>query len=136
MGSSFGYWVDGDIYLVCVFNAGLFDNYYCNNKANNISNWYNVNNKLSKLINKPLFVFDVNEYILIPLFSLCKLMSYSFDVIHSIGFYSLGIKLDAIPGRINIINHVKLLYKGSHIGKCFELCGQGHPGMLELMVVQ
>jgi len=30
-----------------------------------------------------------------------RLFVYSFDVIHTIAFYALGIKIDAIPGRIN-----------------------------------
>ena len=55
---------------------------------------------------------------------------FSFDVIHSIGFYSFGSKVDAIPGRINLACTLRFLGKGEHRGFCFELCGQGHSSML------
>ena len=46
------------------------------------------------------------------------------------GFYSWGIKIDAIPGRINVASTLRLLWKGEYRGKCFELRGQGHVVML------
>jgi heme/copper-type cytochrome/quinol oxidase subunit 2 len=51
-------------------------------------------------------------------------------VIHSLGFYSFGIKIDAIPGRINLVSTLRSINKGEHRGFCFELCGQGHFTML------
>ena len=51
-------------------------------------------------------------------------------MIHSLGFYSFGIKIDAIPGRINLADTLRSLFKGEHRGFCFELCGQGHSSML------
>ena len=59
----------------------------------------------------------------------------SFDVIHTLGLYSWGIKIDAIPGRINLATTLRLLWKGEYRGKCFELCGQGHLSMLIKTVV-
>ena len=55
---------------------------------------------------------------------------FSFDVIHSLGFYCFGIKIDAIPARINLGSTLRSLFKGEHRGFCFELCGQGHSSML------
>jgi cytochrome c oxidase subunit 2 len=47
------------------------------------------------------------------------------DVIHSWTVPSFGIKLDAIPGRLNSailsINRIGVFY-----GQCSELCGVGH----------
>ena len=51
-------------------------------------------------------------------------------MIHSLGFYSFGIKIDAIPGRINLVSTLRSINKGEHRGFCFELCGQGHFTML------
>ena len=51
-------------------------------------------------------------------------------MIHSLGFYCFGIKIDAIPGRINLASTLRSLFKGEHRGFCFELCGQGHSSML------
>ena len=44
----------------------------------------------------------------------------------SIDVYCFGIKIDAIPGRINLASTLRSLFKGEHRGFCFELCGQGH----------
>ena len=72
------------------------------------------------------YLFEINQYILLPIYSFIRLFVYAFDVIHTLGFYSWGIKIDAIPGRINLANTLRLLWKGEYRGKCFELCGQGH----------
>lgn len=50
------------------------------------------------------------------------------DVIHSFSLPSLGIKVDAVPGRNS---HVSLtgLTSGFYIGFCSELCGSGHAFM-------
>jgi heme/copper-type cytochrome/quinol oxidase subunit 2 len=64
-----------------------------------------------------------------------RLSLYSFDVIHSLGFYSFGIKIDAIPGRINTTNTLRLLLKGEYNGFRYELCGQGHLSMMLLSLI-
>ena len=81
------------------------------------------------------YLFDISQYILLPIYSFIRLFVYSFDVIHTLGFYSWGIKIDAIPGRINLGTTLRLLWKGEYRGKCFELCGQGHLSMLLLSTV-
>lgn len=50
------------------------------------------------------------------------------DVLHSLHVPELGIKIDAIPGRINYawFNAEK---PGSYLGQCTELCGQAHGEM-------
>ena len=67
---------------------------------------------------------------LLPIYSFIRLFLSSYDVIHTFGYYSLGIKIDAIPGRINLAITLRLLNKGESRGKCFELCGQGHITMM------
>ena len=57
------------------------------------------------------------------------------DVIHALGIYSWGIKLDAVPGKINLASTIRLLWKGEFLGKCLELCGQGHLSMLIKTIV-
>lgn len=88
---------------------------------------------------KPLiiysYLFDISQYILLPIYSFIRLFVYSFDVIHTLGFYSWGIKIDAIPGRINLATTLRILWKGEYRGKCFELCGQGHLSMLLLSII-
>ncbi len=58
----------------------------------------------------------------------------STDVIHSWCLPELGIKLDAIPGRINTqLFEVKL--KGIYYGQCSEICGVNHEFMPIKVVV-
>jgi len=47
------------------------------------------------------------------------------DVLHSMGIPSMGMKLDAIPGRINS-TILDISVKGLFVGSCYELCGNGH----------
>ena len=49
----------------------------------------------------------------------------SMDVIHSFAVPSLGLKVDALPGRINQI-HVLPIRVGSFYGLCSEICGTNH----------
>ena len=72
------------------------------------------------------YLIDISQYILSPIYSFIRPFIYPFDVIHTIGFYAWGIKIDAIPGRINLATTVRLLNKGEYRGKCFESRGQGH----------
>ena len=48
------------------------------------------------------------------------------DVIHPLGFYTFGIKIDAIPGRINPATTSRSLMKGENRGFRSESRGQGH----------
>ena len=53
-------------------------------------------------------------------------------MIHSFGSYSSGIKIDTIPGRINVAATLRALIKGEHRGFRFESRGQGHSSTLLL----
>nr|YP_009414352.1 cytochrome c oxidase subunit II [Dactylogyrus lamellatus]ALP29092.1 cytochrome c oxidase subunit II [Dactylogyrus lamellatus] len=57
-----------------------------------------------------------------------RLLMTASDVIHSFSVPDLGIKTDAIPGRVN-----QFVYTpdrvGSFVGYCSELCGTGHSYM-------
>lgn len=50
------------------------------------------------------------------------------DVIHSVFVPDLGVKVDAVPGRVNEETFVADT-PGSYRGACAEFCGIGHPGM-------
>ena len=78
------------------------------------------------------YLFEVNTYLIIPLWSCIKIYCFSLDVIHSLSFYSLGIKIDAIPGRINLSSSLRSFIKGVNRGFCYELCGEQHNTMLNI----
>jgi cytochrome c oxidase subunit 2 len=50
------------------------------------------------------------------------------DVIHSFWVPKLAGKLDAIPGRENVM-WIRVDEPGSYSGQCAEFCGLGHAGM-------
>jgi cytochrome c oxidase subunit 2 len=50
------------------------------------------------------------------------------DVIHSFAVPSFGVRIDAIPGRIND-TWFKATREGMYYGQCSELCGVNHSFM-------
>lgn len=64
----------------------------------------------------------------VPEGSTVNLRVESEDVIHSVFVPDLGVKVDAVPGRVNEEAFVADT-PGSYRGACAEFCGIGHPGM-------
>lgn len=57
------------------------------------------------------------------------------DVIHSFAVPAFGIKVDAVPGRLNT-TWARVTKTGTYYGQCSELCGKGHGFMpIEIKVV-
>nr|QLY89557.1 cytochrome c oxidase subunit II [Physa fontinalis] len=52
----------------------------------------------------------------------------SSDVLHSWALPSVGIKMDAVPGRLNSMS-MFLNYPGVYYGQCSEICGANHSFM-------
>lgn len=73
-------------------------------------------------------MLDVDNKVLLPILTPIRILVTSDDVIHSFSVPSLGIKVDAIPGRINQTS-IYLLRDGLFYGMCTELCGQNHAYM-------
>lgn len=63
--------------------------------------------------------------LLLPLALEVEFLTASEDVIHSFALPSAGLKLDAVPGRLNQALST-LLRPGILYGQCSELCGSGH----------
>ena len=81
------------------------------------------------------YLFELNEYLILPIWSCVKIYCFSLDVIHSLSFYSFGFKLDAIPGRVNLTSSLRPLIKGINRGFCYELCGEQHNSMINAWMV-
>nr|UZT67479.1 cytochrome c oxidase subunit 2 [Endecameris sp. ZJUH 20220006] len=73
-------------------------------------------------------LLDVNSRIILPLNIQMRLITTSDDVIHSLAMPSLGLKIDAIPGRLNQIN-LFTSRPGLFFGQCSEICGANHSFM-------
>jgi len=73
-------------------------------------------------------LLEVDNPLIIPFGTNVKLSITADDVIHSWAVPSFGIKIDAIPGRINETILI-VLYPGIFMGQCSELCGIYHSFM-------
>lgn len=72
-----------------------------------------------------LKVNNVDNKISIPFSTSVRVLLSRRDVIHSWSIPSLGIKIDAIPGRINQLE-IYLKSIGVFFGQCTEICGINH----------
>lgn len=73
-------------------------------------------------------LLDCDDRFFVPFNIPVRLVVTSGDVIHSWTVPSLGVKADAVPGRLNqIILHCFRL--GLYVGQCSEICGSGHSFM-------
>nr|YP_010373800.1 cytochrome c oxidase subunit II [Harmostica fulvicornis]UPI55327.1 cytochrome c oxidase subunit II [Harmostica fulvicornis] len=73
-------------------------------------------------------LLDVDNRIILPMNTQTRIMVTAADVLHSWAMPSLGIKIDATPGRLNqgniLINRPGVMY-----GQCSEICGANHSFM-------
>jgi cytochrome c oxidase subunit 2 len=80
------------------------------------------------LTRKDFRLLSVDNPLYVPVKEHVRFVITSSDVIHSWAVPSMGIKTDAIPGRLNqIFSYVKR--SGDFYGQCSELCGIGHAFM-------
>nr|ASN78600.1 cytochrome c oxidase subunit II [Mecinus janthiniformis] len=82
----------------------------------------------NQLLNSDFRLLDVDNRMIIPFNTQIRIIVTSIDVIHSWTIPSLGIKIDATPGRLNQanfnINRTSLFF-----GQCSEICGANHSFM-------
>lgn len=70
-------------------------------------------------------LLNVDNCLIIPLKRDIRIIVRSRDVIHSWTIPSLGVKVDAIPGRLNQLSYI-FNRVGVFIGQCSEICGANH----------
>lgn len=75
-----------------------------------------------------LRLLDVDERLVLPTNTLIRVLVTASDVLHSWAVPSLGIKIDAIPGRLNQV-WLTINRQGVFYGQCSELCGANHSFM-------
>nr|AHC32067.1 cytochrome c oxidase subunit II [Apis andreniformis] len=73
-------------------------------------------------------LLETDNRMIIPMKIPLRLITTSTDVIHSWTVPSLGIKVDAVPGRINQLNLISKR-PGIFFGQCSEICGMNHSFM-------
>lgn len=70
-------------------------------------------------------LLEVDNRIVVPIQLEIRLLVTAADVIHSWTIPTLGIKIDAIPGRLNQLGF-SVRRPGVFYGQCSEICGANH----------
>nr|YP_010040746.1 cytochrome c oxidase subunit II [Basilepta fulvipes]QOZ40924.1 cytochrome c oxidase subunit II [Basilepta fulvipes] len=73
-------------------------------------------------------LLDVDNRLVIPYNSQIRILVTATDVIHSWTIPSMGVKIDATPGRLNQVNLISNR-PGLFFGQCSEICGANHSFM-------
>ena len=73
-------------------------------------------------------LLGVDNEMVVPVNKIVRVQTTGADVIHSFAVPAFGIKIDAIPGRLNE-TWFKATKTGMFYGQCSELCGKDHAFM-------
>nr|YP_011014864.1 cytochrome c oxidase subunit II [Thabena yunnanensis]WQB38545.1 cytochrome c oxidase subunit II [Thabena yunnanensis] len=78
--------------------------------------------------NQKIRLMEVDNRITLPFSTKTRMIITSSDVIHSWSMPSMGIKMDAVPGRLNQVSFT-IKKPGIFMGQCSEICGANHSFM-------
>lgn len=70
---------------------------------------------------------------MLPVGKVVRILVTSQDVIHSFSIIPAGVKVDAVPGRINE-TWTRIDQAGTYYGQCSQLCGENH-GFMPIEVI-
>lgn len=87
----------------------------------------NDEERAAKGTNEPRLLAVDNEMV-VPVDKIVRLQITAGDVIHSYAVPAFGVKMDAVPGRLNE-TWFKADREGMYYGQCSELCGKDHAFM-------
>nr|YP_009706664.1 cytochrome c oxidase subunit II [Aphaena amabilis]QEP09165.1 cytochrome c oxidase subunit II [Aphaena amabilis] len=73
-------------------------------------------------------LIETDNRMTVPFMTQMRLIISSSDVIHSWTIPSMGVKMDAVPGRLNQIS-LMIKNTGLFFGQCSEICGMNHSFM-------
>jgi cytochrome c oxidase subunit 2 len=73
-------------------------------------------------------LLSVDNDIVVPVNKVVRVQVTGAEVIHAFAVPSFGVKIDAIPGRLNE-TWFKVTKEGTYHGQCSELCGKDHAFM-------
>ncbi len=77
-------------------------------------------------------LLEVDNRITLPIDTNTRIVASASDVIHAFAVPSLGVKIDAVPGRLNTTS-TQIDRPGTFYGQCSEICGFGH-GFMPIVV--
>jgi len=70
-------------------------------------------------------LLDVDNRVVVPVDTHIRFIVTGTDVIHDFAVPALGLKIDAVPGRLNQTS-VIIRRAGVYYGQCSEICGTYH----------
>ena len=70
-------------------------------------------------------LLDVDNRTVVPFKTHIRMLVSSADVLHAWTVPSLGLKTDAVPGRLNQLKFI-IQRPGLRFGQCSEICGANH----------
>ncbi|YP_054560.1 cytochrome c oxidase subunit II (mitochondrion) [Mauremys reevesii] len=73
-------------------------------------------------------LLEVDHRVVMPMESPIRMLISAEDVLHSWAIPSLGVKVDAVPGRLNQSTFI-MARPGVFYGQCSEICGANHSFM-------
>jgi cytochrome c oxidase subunit 2 len=73
-------------------------------------------------------LLGVDNEMVVPVNKIVRVLTTGAEVIHAFAVPSFGVKIDAIPGRVNE-TWFKANREGIYYGQCSELCGKEHAFM-------
>jgi len=76
----------------------------------------------------PLRLLEADSSLQLPSSLVLRLLLRSSDVLHSFALPSASLKVDCVPGRLNMLSTV-LDRPGIFYGQCSEICGSNHSFM-------
>ena len=77
-------------------------------------------------------LLTTDQHVVVPVGAVIRLQTAADDVIHSWSVPAFGVKLDAVPGRLNE-TWFKVERPGTYYGQCSQLCGINH-GFMPIQV--
>jgi cytochrome c oxidase subunit II len=74
------------------------------------------------------YLLTADTPVVVPVDKIVRIIVTASDVIHSWAMPAFGVKIDAVPGRLNE-DWFKAEKVGTYFGQCSELCGKDHAFM-------
>jgi cytochrome c oxidase subunit 2 len=101
----------------------------------NLSNEFDsyMLNEATVLSNNGFRLLEVDHPLILPALVCIRFLMTSVDVLHSWAVPSLGVKVDAVPGRLNQA-YILIKRPGEFYGQCSEICGVNH-GFMPIKVI-
>ncbi len=112
-----------------------YNNLYINDSKNFENQSFSFDSYMvpeDELENGQLRLLEVDNRIVLPIKKHVRLLVTASDVLHSWAVPSLGVKIDACPGRLNQ-GSMYILREGVFYGQCSEICGINH-GFMPIVI--